>query len=146
MPFEKILELANAVGGLRGYQLQVVLREFYCDTYRINDLDDPNRPLALVATSPIDGNSLMYSLYNRIRRFKLYEMGKKYSISLPDFLNLPRDVVTMMFDDAELEAAREKAVKDELARKKALEESRQGKLDLDDTALMAGFHLGQTTK
>lgn len=101
-------ELVRQVKGLDGFETQIVLREFYEELSGIANLNDPKRPLALVGESPVDGNHLLWPLYNRIREFKLYEIHKHYGLSLTEFMELPRDIVEMILGDQREEAERQR--------------------------------------
>jgi hypothetical protein len=71
------------------------------DTYKIADLDNPSKPLALVAISPVENNRILDKLHHRIRNFKRYEVGKHYHLSLTEFLELPRDIVETILSELE---------------------------------------------
>ena len=72
----------------------------YEDQFKIANLDDPNRPLALIADNPKDGNRLLWGLPNRIREFQLYEIGNILNCSLGEFLSYPRFVVEQVLSEA----------------------------------------------
>ena len=105
---QKLVDKSHGVG-LSGWDIQVLLREHYTDTYRIADLDDKSKPLGLVAVSATEGNRILDRMHHRIRNFKRYEVGKHYNMSLTEFLELPRDIVETILSELEqeeLEAAR----------------------------------------
>lgn len=95
--------LAAITGGLDdSYQTQLVLREMYETQYGIFNHEDPihmrERPLSLVALHPKENTTKWSRLYQTIRRYDLHDIHAKFGLSLPEFLELPRDIVELLFE------------------------------------------------
>jgi hypothetical protein len=121
-----ITELIKKTDSVSGFDAEIIRREFYEELSGIVRLDDPQRPLALVGESPIDGNRLLWPMYNRIREFKMYEVYKHYGLSLTEFLDLPRDIVEMILNELRDDAERQR-----VARRRAEQKLDSGAIPVD---------------
>lgn len=92
---EWLLELADKLHGkkVNGYDLDIIVKETYIDQFNIANLDDPRRPMALVAMHPKETVGEGDHLLERIDQFKIYEIHKHYGCTLSEFLEYPRHVV-----------------------------------------------------
>lgn len=102
---------------LSGMERLIVLRETYAIKSGIvseSEMNDPQKPLALVADSDRDGLRGLWGMETRIRQFKLYEIHKHYGYNLTEFLDLPRHIVEFI-----LEEQRDEERKARIAREKA---------------------------
>jgi len=91
-----LLELADKISrskDISGFDLDIIIREMYLDKYGISNLDDPSRPLALVAMNQKEDYGNGNYLYERFDQFKIYDINKHYGLSVTEFLDLPRDIV-----------------------------------------------------
>lgn len=82
----------------RGFLIERLVRECYVDIFNISDLDDDNRPFALVEISNVDGARELGPLPTRIREFHTHEIGKLMNISVIEFLQLPHHIVEHLID------------------------------------------------
>lgn len=89
---------ASRPKGIKGYAVDLLLREAEVDQFQLANLDDPNQPLALLTLSPKEGVHTLWPLQARIRQYKDYEIGKEENggLTLPEFLNLPRSIVEFL--------------------------------------------------
>lgn len=107
-------------GSLDSMEVQLVMREEYETAFGIFNHDDPNkdktRPLALVAMHQKEQYGPYSRLHQTIRRYRHHDIGEKFKLSLNDFLELPRDMIELLFEISVEEAQRggseaEKAMK-----------------------------------
>ncbi len=84
-------------GSFNHYDRQMVLRELYDETFKIQNHDNTNPDLlSLVAMSPRE-NVVEYSAYyNTIRRYRTLRINEKFGLSLIEYMDLPRDVVELI--------------------------------------------------
>lgn len=86
----------------RGFLIERLVRELYCDVFGISDLNDKDKPLAMVEVGPKDGYHTLSPLYARIREYRIYSINERYSVDLIDFLNLPRHLTDQLIEDARI--------------------------------------------
>ncbi len=80
---------------------QIALSEAYDHTYGIFNYDSAQyNPLSIVAMHPIEDTLKVGLRPFIIKRFRIYDIQKRYGLSLTELLALPRDMVTDIFDDA----------------------------------------------
>tara|TARA_X000000368_G_C22961934_1_gene681398 strand:- start:506 stop:913 length:408 start_codon:yes stop_codon:yes gene_type:complete len=80
---------------------QIALSEAYDHTYGIFNYDSAAyNPLSIVAQHPIEDTLKVGLKPFIIKRFRIYDIQKRYGLSLTELLALPRDTVTDIFDDA----------------------------------------------
>ena len=82
----------------RGFLIERLIRECYVDIFNISDLDDDDRPFALVEISNVDGARELGPLPSRIKDFHTHDIGKFMNLSLIEFLNLPHHIVEHIID------------------------------------------------
>jgi hypothetical protein len=93
--------LTRIPGGLDdSISAKLVLQEEYETMYGIYNHDDPynQRPLALVGMQPKEDVSRYSKLYRTIRRYSFHEIHSKFGLSLTEFLDLPHDIVELLFE------------------------------------------------
>ncbi len=100
-PVDRLFEIIP--GGLDdSYQTQLVLREMYETQYGIFNHDDPinerERPLSIVALHPKENWTKWSRLYRTIRRYDFHDIKGKFGLSLTEFLELPREIVELLFE------------------------------------------------
>ena len=80
---------------------QIALTEAYDHTYGIFNYDGIDyNPLSIVAMHPVEDTLKVGLKPFMIKRFRMYDIHKRYGLSLTELLALPRDTVTDIFDDA----------------------------------------------
>jgi hypothetical protein len=80
---------------------QIALSEAYDHTYGIFNYDSSAyNPLSIVAQHPVEDTLKVGLKPFIIKRFRVYDIQKRYGLSLTELLALPRDTVTDIFDDA----------------------------------------------
>lgn len=102
--------LSRIPGGIDdGISTKLVLQEEYETMYGIYNHDDPynRRPLALVGMQPKEDISRYSKLYRTIRRYALHEIHAKFGLSLTEFLDLPHDIVELLFEISTEKAQKE---------------------------------------
>jgi hypothetical protein len=74
---------------------RILLNERYETTYGIanHDVDNPNRPLLLIALHRSENTSVGCTLYRRLEQFADLSVAKHFGLSIKDFLDFPSDVV-----------------------------------------------------
>lgn len=85
---------------MNGFNRTMLLREAYEQEFSIFDhANDDTRPpgYALVSMNPKENLDEHGLLYNAIRRYHVNQMHKEFGIPLNDFLELPQDVVDMLY-------------------------------------------------
>lgn len=89
---------ASKPKGIKGYAVDLLIREAEVDQFQLANLDDPNQPLALMAMSPKEGNHTLWPMQARIRQYNDYELGKPEHGGLPldKFLAMPRHLVEFL--------------------------------------------------
>ncbi len=95
-------------GSFNHYDRQMVLREHYDETFRIQSHDNTNPDLlSLVALSPRENVAEYSAYYNAIRRYRTLRINEKFGLSLLEYLDLPRDVVELISKilEAEIKSA-----------------------------------------
>lgn len=94
--------------------LEILLREQYEQDYKIfdHDLHGANRPLALVAACPKEDVGETSALYRFMWRYDHHGMFSKFGIPFDQFVDLPHDVVEMLFKVATLGSAKKSAAVD----------------------------------
>lgn len=102
--FQSLRDFVERLGDgvqVRGYMKSLLKREFYMETFQIDNLDNPAKPLALVTTNPREGLYPLWPWFQKARRFTLYEMGKDTALncSLFEFLDNPTWVVDGLLEE-----------------------------------------------
>lgn len=88
---------------LKSSDAQLLLRDSYETTFGIynHEVDDPARPMALMAMHPAEDSSTGSLLYERIEQFGEKQVPKWYGLSLKDFLSLPTDICIKILQECE---------------------------------------------
>ncbi len=124
---------------LNGYERLITLRELYEEGSHIANLDDHERPWALVADSDTDGLRQLWGLESRIREFKLYEITKHYGYNLTEFLHLPRHLVEFILEEQRDEESRARKARDKAERE--AKHNTKSPIDIDPRGF-GGFNFG----
>ena len=107
-----IFDLAlNTRTSLRGYQLDIVLRELYETTYELTDLDNEMEPLAIIKQNDIKEG--LWELGPRailMREYHIYRVHEHFGLSWLEFIQLPRHECNFMIDHLRREEARIRAM------------------------------------
>lgn len=127
------------MGKVKGYMTDLLKREFYMDTFHIGNLDDPNKPLAMVAMTPQEGLIPLWPYFAKIRKFILYEIGKDLQCSAFEFLEQPRWVVDTIIEEFE-EKARQKLDAVNTAERKAKQDERAAGANRMTIPPMPGYY------
>lgn len=86
---ETLLENSRKVDSITA---QLILRDAYDVDYGIFDhVNDRSRPLALVARHVKEDYCEYGGLYRAIYQYNVNEVGKRWNMSVVEFLNLPRE-------------------------------------------------------
>jgi len=111
--------------GIKGFNSVLVTREAAIDSHRLANLDDPNQPLALISTNPVEGNFGLWPAANRIRQYMDYELGKPEhgGVTLEQFLSMPRQWVEFLITERRAQLERVNTIR-------AKEEAKQRNQDL----------------
>lgn len=79
----------------------MILQESYETLYLICNYDDPglnkHRPLALVAMQPKENVADYSKLYRTVVRYKDHDILKVFGLNLSEFLDMPHEMVELMF-------------------------------------------------
>jgi len=115
----------SGIPSLDPFATQILLAELYDKKFGINQHEDPNRPISLVAMNPKENYAIQGRRELLFQQFAMFGIGEKFNISIRDFLKCSRDDVDRMIRIAE-EGYQEKAKNDAAtaARLAALENSR----------------------
>lgn len=91
------------------------MREQYEQSYGIFDheLMGESRPMALVAAHPKEDVGEFSALYRAIWRFNHHGIHAKFGLSIDKFLELPHDIVEMIYQIATMETVRKGKVLDD---------------------------------
>jgi hypothetical protein len=122
-PLEDLLSRVHKLGS---YDAQLVMRETYEEAYEIfnHDAAGDSRPLGVVAMHPKENVSQFSPLFRMVTKFVQYNIPKYFHCSLPEFLNMPRDMVEECFKVANAQAALETPLIQEAAKELAAEKAR----------------------
>ena len=96
---------------IRGYQLDMVLRELYETTYELTDLDNDLEPLAIIKQN--EAKEGLWELGTRaryMREFHIYQVSTHFGLSWLEFIKLPRHHCDFMIDMLRKEEARIRAM------------------------------------
>ncbi len=98
-PFYDMVRLAPQ---LKSVAAQLVLRDRYETLYGIHDhaIEDPTRPIPMAAHWDAEDAFSGSLLDERLEHFVDKQVGKWFNISLPEFLELPTEIVTRMIEIA----------------------------------------------
>lgn len=111
-PLRAIFDLAlNTRTSLRGYKLDIVLRELYETTYDLTDLDNDLEPLAIIKYN--DAKEGLWELGPRatlMREFSIYNVKEHFGLSWLEFIQLQRHECSFMIDHLRKEEARIRAM------------------------------------
>ena len=111
----------------------IAVAEAYATVYGLMRESDPN-PLSLVCDTPIEGLDELSGLDLRIDQYSRLRIGENFKMSLIEFINLPRRMITKLIYSAEaLELA-------ELKQQKINEEKRERELANMNMGLGPGFN------
>lgn len=92
-------QILTDISKLKGIDAQIVLRQFYETKFGIFDhiLNGNQRPLSTVALYDAEENGPSSLLYSRIESYMRSEVYKHTGLNLVEFLNLPREIVQLIF-------------------------------------------------
>lgn len=96
---------------IRGYQLDIVLREMYETTYDLTDLDNELEPLAIIKQN--EAKEGLWELGTRtryMREFHIYQVHTHFGMSWIEFIQLPRHECDFIIDLLRKEEARIRAM------------------------------------
>lgn len=111
-PLRAIFDLAlNTRTSLRGYNLDIVLRELYETTYELTDLDNDLEPLAIIKFNEVkEGLWELGPRATLMREFSIYNVKEHFGLSWLEFITLPRHECNFMIDHLRKEEARIRAM------------------------------------
>ena len=98
-PFYDMVRLAPQI---KSVAAQLILRDRYETLYGIHnhEVEDPNHPIPMAAMWDSEDAYSGSLLDERLEHFVDKQVGKWFNISLPDFLELPTEIVTKMLEIA----------------------------------------------
>lgn len=79
----------------------IAISESYSVVYGLMNADDPN-PLSLVCDTPVEGLDELSGWDLRIDQYSRLRIGENFKISVIDFMNLPRRMITKLINAAEI--------------------------------------------
>lgn len=122
---EELLE--KVTGGLDSISAKLILQETYETMYKIFDHEkfSAARPLALVAMQPKENTAEYSKLYRTVYRYQNHQIKDLFGLNLVEFLQLPRELVELMFEISSNAAKREGPQVDKALRQ--LEQGKQGR-------------------
>lgn len=94
----------------------IAISEAYAVTYGLMSPNDPN-PLSLVCDTAVEGLDDLSNWDLRIDQYCRLRIGENFNMSLVEFLNLPRRLITKLISSAELMETAELRKREEAERK-----------------------------
>lgn len=95
----------------------IAISESYSVVYGLMNADDPN-PLSLVCDTPVEGLDELSGWDLRIDQYSRLRIGDNFKISVIDFMNLPRRMITKLINAAEIietaELKKQEAIKQQI--------------------------------
>lgn len=95
----------------------IAINESYSVVYGLMKPDDPN-PLSLVCDTPVEGLDELSSWDLRIDQYSRLRIGENFKISVIDFMNLSRRMITKLINAAEIiesaEAKKQAAIQQQI--------------------------------
>ena len=80
----------------RGFLVERVIQEMYCDLFNVINLDDPELEFGTVLESNVDGLRELGPIYSRIREYRIMDIYEHYHLSLTEFMDLPKHIADFL--------------------------------------------------
>ncbi len=98
----------------------MVLQEVYDIAFGVNDHSNDSSPLSLIKMHPTEDMHSRSMLYSRVKRYINMDIHQSTGLNLIDFLELPREMVELIFAEITVKNTKSGSAMNELAKKAGL--------------------------
>jgi hypothetical protein len=103
-----------------GITNEMVLQEVYDIAFGVNDHSNDSSPLSLIKMHPTEDVHSRSMLYSRVKRYINMDIHQSTGLNLTNFLELPREMVELIFAEITAKNTKTGSAMHDLAKKAGL--------------------------